>query len=136
MNLTLFRSAYVSDGIFGELNSEDGSFQCVCLEHAYLIRGFWTPKLPKGTYRCVRGVHRLDDSKPPFVTFEVTNVPGHTGILFHSGNFNSDSQGCILLGHTIIDRGDGTEMITSSRETFAMFLILQQDVNEFELTVE
>ena len=40
-------------------------------------------------------------------------MPGHTGVLIHPGNYNNDSEGCILVGYAI--SGD---MITESRATW------------------
>lgn len=112
-------------GIFGELHAEDGSFIGVTLEHSYNLK----PKLPPGLYKCVRGVHRLHSAS--IETFEITGVPGHTGILFHCGNSQNDSAGCVLLGDRI-----GTMCILDSRPTFNRFMDLQAGINEFNLTVE
>jgi hypothetical protein len=104
MNLKLRRSDFLMTGIFGELESDDESLLLQVLEHSYPIQeggaSFstnWAPKVPPGQYTCVRGTHRLIHGAP-FETFEVTNVPGHTGVLFHPGNTESDSEGCLLLG--------------------------------------
>ena len=49
--------------------------------------------IPAGKYLCKRKV------SPHFgETFEVTGVPGRGDILFHEGNTEENTQGCILLG--------------------------------------
>lgn len=141
MNLTLTRTEKRDDGIFGILSDEAGLQVAVTLEHAYdakLGNGSYAPKLPAGTYKCVRGPHRLHGMTADFETFEITKVPGHTGMLFHWGNYNRDSNGCVLLGRRRAPVGvnNTTDMITSSRNTFQKFMDLQRNVNEFTLTVK
>ncbi len=133
MNLILRRTRYCADGIFGELlDAADGCIFLRTLEHSYASEdGAFSAKLPLGTYTCVRGQHQLEGMSKPFETFEVTGVPGHTGILFHTGNYNADSAGCILLG-----KGELTKMITDSRAAFISFLRLMDGLDTFQLTVE
>ena len=130
MNLTLTRNSYEQDGVFGVLTNEDGARIAVTLEHAYLLLSSYVPKIPPGTYTCVRGEHQLASMLTPFSTFEITGVPGHTNLLFHAGNFNADSEGCILLG-----KNQAPGMVTDSKETFAYFMSLQDGLNEFTLEV-
>lgn len=126
MNLTLHRRNKTEAGIFGDIWAEDGSFICVTLEHSYDFQ----PKLPQGIYTCKRGLHRLAHMKEPFETFEILDVPGHSDILFHVGNYNRDSDGCVLIG---IEFGD--KMITESRVAFQEFMDLQKGIDTFTLTV-
>lgn len=65
-----------------------------------------------------------------FTTFEVTNVPGHTGILFHWGNSEGDSSGCILLG----EYRTGS-MVFKSKKAFEHFMTKLIGINEFELEI-
>lgn len=130
MDLKLKREKHQEDGIFGILVDKRGKVLAYTLEHSYDLK----PKLPNGTFKCVRGMHCLKGGKP-FETFEITGVEGHTGILFHTGNWNKDSSGCVLLGDAIRESRQG-EMITNSKVTFADFMDLQKNVNEFTLIVE
>jgi hypothetical protein len=133
MNLTLNRTDFTENGIFGILTSVDNPCLFATLEHAYLQPdGSYAPKLPNGNYTCVKGLHSLDHTPTPFEAFEVTNVPGHSGILFHVGNYNHDSDGCILLGTAIAGRDAS---ITNSKLAFEKFMTLQADNNQFTLTV-
>lgn len=137
MNLKLENTEYDAEGIFGVLIDEAEMFVAVTLQRAYDAHqgnGSYIPKLPKGVYTCKRSKHRLHGMKSDFETFEVMNVPGHTGILFHWGNFNKDSEGCILLGQQTLF-GQHPPMITKSRATFAKFMTLQDGINTFTLTV-
>jgi hypothetical protein len=134
MNLTLKRMESTELGVFGVLAETFGRDIAVTLEHAYDSGngdGSYIPKVPPGRYTCVKGMHRLAHSKAPFETFEIMNVPNHTKILFHVGNWNKDSNGCVLLG---IDRV-GADMIAHSRKAFDAFMKLQENNNEFTLTV-
>ena len=129
MDLVLTRSQYRPDGIFGTLTA-DGTWIAATLEHAYESEGGeWYAKIPDGTYTCVRGQHQLAHGGP-FETFEVTGVPGHTGLLIHCGNFDRDSEGCILVGTSVA--GDH---IAASREAFERLMALQAGINQFQLEV-
>lgn len=131
MDLILLRKEKGSNGVFGELL--DASTKDVLmrtLEHAYLKDNHFEPVLPVGDYPCVRGLHRLGHQKDPFFTFEVKDVPGHFGILFHVGNFNHDSEGCILVGMNML-----SGMLCDSGNAFIKFMELQDGVTEFYLQV-
>lgn len=134
MNLSLKNKEFSKDGVFGELSDEAGNFVAYTLQHAYPDGTGWTPKLPNGTYTCVRGQHRLDHMTSDFTTFEITGVPGHSGILFHVGNYNKDSDGCVLLGMMWL-ADNIPPMIAGSKVAFANLMNLQADVDTFTLTV-
>jgi hypothetical protein len=136
MMMHLQRAEYTSSGIFGTMVDSDDSFLLQTLEHAYpmspdpvTISTSYLPKVPAGQYTCVRGVHSLSNGIP-FETFEVTNVPGHTGILFHPGNTEEDSEGCILLGTTKVGN-----MIFQSRDAFAIFMETLEMIQSFEIII-
>lgn len=135
MDLYLKRMDFRQDGIFGEITSAD--FTCFTLEHAYSNNGHgFEPKIPIGSYTCVRGTHQLEHGGP-FETFEVTNVPGHPGVLLHVGNYNQDSNGCILLGESVVTGSeDGIQGITNSRVTFDKFMAIQEGVDSFTIVIE
>ena len=136
MNLTLQRNNYRADGIFSSCSDESGLPVMVTLEHAYEDgSGGFDPKIPPGQYICTRGPHRLNGMTEDFETFEINGVEGHEGLLFHWGNYNRDSEGCILVGKSDAMAGDGTDMITSSRVEFADFMALQSGLDRFVLTV-
>lgn len=137
MNLILRRSEAREDGILGKLYDTNDNLIAYTLEHAYDSghgNGSYEPKVPAGAYTCVRGTHRLASMTHSFVTFEIENVPGHTNILFHSGNTNDDSNGCVLLGAGCVEM-QGRAFLTTSRKAFQAFIALQANLNEFQLTV-
>lgn len=129
MMLTLERELFRSDGIFGALYREDRTAIAETLEHSFDQKA----ALPSGTYRCERGTHRLAHGTP-FETFEVLDVPGHTGILFHRGNYNADSRGCVLLGDWLV-QADSGDTISGSASAFARFMNELAGCAEFTLTV-
>lgn len=130
MDLVLTRKDRQAEGIFGELRDAEGTLIAETIEHAYDDgTGTYAPKIPNGDYVCVRGQHQLHSG--PIETFEVMGVPGHTGVLLHPGNTESDSEGCILLGEARIGN-----MITNSRITFQKFMALEAGLSEFRLRVQ
>ena len=69
------------------------------------------------------------------------NVPDFQGkpvskCLIHIGNFNYDSDGCILIGESMITglKG-GIDMISDSGDTFKAFMFCQSGVDEFQLII-
>lgn len=134
MNLILKRLQARPDGIFSDLRTERGDLVGQTLEHSY-NGPEWQAKIPDGVFKCVRGEHKLHGMSETFTTFEITGVEGHENLLFHWGNFNKDSEGCILVGRSISRAPDQTQMVTDSRDSFERFMRLQENVNEFTLTV-
>lgn len=136
MDIKLTRKKAFLYGVFGEITSTTGDIICVTLEHAYKDpSGTFVAKLACGTYACKRGTHKLSNLNP-FEAFEVQNVPWFqgspvSGILFHKGNYNKDSEGCILLGSKV-----GTGCILDSVDAFNKFMSLQDGVDEFTLQVD
>jgi hypothetical protein len=146
MDLTLTRFQADAYGIFSlceSINALGGADKLIMatLEHSFAIyaadgktiKGY-APVIPDGEYICKRGAHRLHGMTEDFETFEVMGVAGHTGLLFHWGNYNNDSEGCILTGHkyAVIN---GFEMITGSQNMFALFMRYQSGVDTFKLSV-
>lgn len=138
MDLILTRTDERPDGIYGLLTDMNDVLVAHTLEHAYehlaQYGPYYAAKLPSGIYSCVRGLHRLHNG-PQFDTFEVTGVAGHSGILFHVGNYNKDSDGCVLVGSRITKNGDDWA-VTQSRVAFNKFMELQKGVDVFTLTVK
>ena len=131
MDMVLTRTSRRPDGIFSDFISNDGSFKEFTLEHAYADgNGGWMPKIPNGTYTCTRYL------SPHFgyVVFQIMNVPNCQNIEIHRGNFNKDSEGCVLLGDADSFQG-ATEIITGSADAFNRFMTLQDGVDSFNLEV-
>lgn len=129
MDLTLKRTAYNSWGITGVLIDSDGIQIAVTLEHAYASPdGSYLPKLNFGTHKCVLGPHQLK-SGPIRQLYEILDVPGHKGVLFHNGDYNQDSEGCVLLGDAL-----GDKMILASVDALTRFMSIQGG-KDFNLTV-
>lgn len=126
MKFLLRRKDCNPDGIFSELCDESGKAIFSTLEHSYDCK----PKIPDGTFTCVRSKHRLHGMTEDFETFEIMGVEGHSNLLFHWGNWNKDSEGCVLIG---ADRAGN--MIEHSRQSFASFMAICLGASEFELTV-
>lgn len=128
MDLVLRHYSKREAGIFGIIDTETRFYT---LEHAFPVPdNGYLPTIPNGTYTCVRGKHRLEHMTEDFETFEITGVQGHSKLLFHWGNWNKDSDGCILLGDSLAD-----DMILHSKVAFAHFMALQEGLDSFVLTV-
>lgn len=133
----LTRQKSTQDGIFGQL-TKDGYRICSTLEHAYNAgNDQWVAKLSAGEYTCKRGLHKLEGMDRQFEAFQVMDVPDFrglpvTGILFHIGNYNRDSAGCILVGQV----GTNPLMICESKGTFDSFMYSLKDTDTFTLTVQ
>lgn len=121
-SLTLTHKLFRPDGIFSELRDDQGNLLAETLEHAYEVEpGVWRPKIPNGTYQCWLGDHLLHGMTEPFETYEITGVPGHSNLLFHWGNFDQDSEGCVLVGRDLVQTPKKF-WIDNSRLTFAALM--------------
>lgn len=85
-------------------------------------------QIPAGVYECKR-FHGARWGN----TFEII-VPGHTALLFHSGNVEEESLGCILLGQ-YPDRLRGKRAVLNSGATFKKFMDVLGELETFTLEI-
>lgn len=85
--------------------------------------------IPAGDYLC----KRWHSAKHPN-TFEIMNVPNRSAILFHTGNLEGDSAGCVLVGEEFGYIGDQIAVLSSKRG-FNEFIQRTEGINEFWLSV-
>ena len=128
-SIELIRMEEGPDGTFGILKIDKRIF-CATLEPRDMLNKLDVSSIPgPQQYLCRKRLSRFGE------TFEVLDVPGRTGILFHAGNFIRQTKGCILLGQhhdkLRIERG-----VMNSGNTFARFMAEMKDVDEFLLTVD
>ena len=115
--LHLHRFAKVEDGILGRTSSGLYTME----NDAYNV--------PEGEYTAKLDFYHTGGYK----TYEIL-VPGRSRILFHKGNTEDDSRGCILLG-TSLDVVDGKIAVSNSREGFGQFMLDMAGTEEFTLVI-
>lgn len=92
MELILKRVLFTDDGTLGVLICGNHPV-CVTLEENWRDNAKGISCIPEGQYLCQRV-----DTPHHGITYQVMNVPGRSAILFHSGNSEKDTEGCILVG--------------------------------------
>lgn len=145
MKAILYRSVSCVFGTFGTLYLYDdqgkkvGTF--VVGEDDWLDNKPQKSCIPDGTYTCRRV------QSPTFGnTFEVTSVPGRSAILFHAGNTEEDTKGCLLVGtrfgmlkvkdedtagNPVVEKW----AVVESAKAFKEFLALLTGVSQFTLEI-
>lgn len=88
--------------------------------------------IPAGLLVCKRTTRF--EATPPYSTFEII-VPGHTRILFHKGNVEDDSKGCVIVGKAF-GMLNGKTSVQNPKEGFEEFAALTAELEEFNVQVE
>lgn len=87
--------------------------------------------IPTGTYKVIVSYsHRFKKPMP-----EVLSVPQFTGIRFHGGNDNTDTDGCILLGSMRTSDGVANCKVVNDR-LITMLEMAEESGDDVWLTVE
>lgn len=89
--ILLTRFCYDNNGTFGRITLPDET-PIVTVERPWINNEPNISCIPIGTYECAPRHYNRGN----YPAIEVTNVPGRSYILFHVGNFVSNSEGCIL----------------------------------------
>ena len=130
MHLTILRVAGTAESTYGVFLNQHGVPFTLTLERAWLDNAKGQSCIPDGTYVCKRV------NSPKFGdTFEITEVPGRSAILFHKGNLFSDSHGCVIVGESFEPVG-ATVGITASTKGYEQFKELTVGLSSFLLTVK
>jgi hypothetical protein len=116
------------EGTFGALTL-DGQPICLTLEAYSRDNTINVSCVNSGQYIC----KRINSPKYGDV-FEVTNIQNRTNVLFHWGNWDDDTKGCILLGEEYIVL-DNRWAVGSSKKAFNEFMKKLKDESEFILTI-
>ena len=115
--MVLKRIVSNADGTFGVLLDMSGTIPfALTLEDKWKDNAPFESCIPSGVYDCKR-IHSLKFGE----TFEVVKVVNRTNILFHAGNIDEDTQGCILIGEEFGELY-GKTAILSSRRGFNEFM--------------
>ncbi len=116
IKVTIQRTHSRADGTFGVLDI-NGLPICVTLERKWAENRTGESCIPAGCYVARRVL------SPKFGnTFEITGVGGRDAILFHWGNIDLDSHGCVILGENFISGTRGQCSVASSKIAFAEFM--------------
>lgn len=134
-DLELVRLCTAPEGCFGVLLIDGIPIGPVTLERTYPVvesrpRGPQYVKIPRGQYRCIRTKYYTGN----YDTFEVTGVPGHSRLLFHAGNVEFDSEGCILVGRRF-GLLQGQPAVLESIRGFGDLMALLANKPSFDLVV-
>jgi len=111
----------IADGCFGALTLNGRAF-CLTLERPWMNNRANVSCIHAGTY-LMKKVKSHDFG----ITYEVIDVESRDGILFHWGNWVSDTKGCILVGESYASlQGTnyplGKRGITNSLNTHKKFM--------------
>lgn len=146
MKALLQRIADTPFGVFGWLDLVDDAggrlARFAVGEDDWLANAPHLSCIPAGDYVCV-ATERVRTGEP---TYEITGVPGRSRILFHAGNTEEDTEGCILIGRAFGARevpdedaaGHPVRLkwdVTDSRAAFAQFLVHLEGTTTFPLDV-
>ena len=125
MDLILTREDQTDKRTIGSLDSE--GIELSTLENPWEDNEPYISCIPAGEYHCERV------NSPRFGnTFQILEVPDRTHILFHWGNYEKDTLGCILLGLYPLPERD---MIARSRKAFGQFIKHTELISSFNLTI-
>jgi hypothetical protein len=128
MIITLRRIDYDEDSTTGYMKI-DGQFECYTLEdEARSIKVPGETCIPPGTYRL-----RLREVESPMTIkyrnkfdwfnfhIQVMDVPGFEYVYIHIGNTDDDTDGCILVGDSVVNKGSIEDFLGNSTQAFKRF---------------
>ena len=127
--ITIIRLPENEYGTFGVLLTGDLPF-ALTLERKWLDNQSNISCIPLGKYMCKRV------NSPHFGdTFEITDVPNRSHKLFHKGNLDDDSHGCIIIGEQY-EPVLGSYGLKASGEGFKEFMQRLSGDNTFDLLIK
>jgi len=120
INLLIIRDTFTDESTIGELflNSER---LCDTLENPWLDNQKNISCIPVGEYPVRLRLARESATKN-YLHLLIQDVPNRNYVLFHRGNTNADTQGCVLVGL-------GSQQDFVSNSVLAMDLLMKEIVN-------
>lgn len=138
MDIKVFRAPSKEESTRGKLTINNKAF-CDTLEdekRSVKVKG--ETRIPSGRYqllkrRVLSGLTKTYRDKFDWFDFhiELQNVPDFNYVYIHVGNYDDDTDGCILLGRGFTDYEDESA-IWNSRKTFKEFYSIVSDALDEE----
>lgn len=113
--------------IFDE--SENVIFTCYTLELSWNNNLRNISSIPLGSYKC-----EITNSPKFGKCFMVKDVLNRSNILFHKGNYISETKGCILVGHQI-DFNNYSKGAFLSSSAYCFNKLMNLNITEFNLKI-
>ena len=126
--LELIRLEESFGGTVGVLKINKEIF-CFTLEPPDWLNKRDISSIPAQQYHCVS--YKSDRYK----TYQVSNVPGRSKVLFHAGNTADHTAGCILLGSSV-GKLRGDRAVLNSGNTFKEFMAKTKGYITLHLTIK
>ena len=120
VNLLIIRDTFTKKSTIGKLFINGESF-CDTLENPYINNERNISCIPEGQYN-VRLRLARESATRDYLHLLVQDVPDRDWILFHRGNYPSQTKGCILVGN-----GRKQDVVENSR--LAMDLVIKEILN-------
>lgn len=137
IEMTIKRVVTGLEGTFGVIMLGNTPF-ALTLEREWRNNQKGISCIPAGNYiaqRCRTAPEYSFQDSPKFGdTFVVTEVEGRDKILFHKGNIDEDSHGCILVGEQFGSLRDDTAIL-ASKAGFGEFLRILKGYDTFKLSI-
>ena len=146
MKLQVVRTQFGKDATNGLLFI-DGVFECYTLEDQYqTVKVMHETCIPEGTYdikfRKTGGFHAKFSAKfknAHYGMLHIQDVPGFEYILIHTGNWESQTSGCLLVGDTqqdldVSDKGFIGASVNAYKRMYAK--VANQLLQGKEVTIE
>jgi len=128
MKVTIIRVEESEQGTIGVMLLNEAAF-CCTLEPPDRDNKKNISCIPPGRYSAIRV------NSPKYGdTFEITNVPGRSHVLFHGGNVVKHTKGCVLLGQ-YFGKLQGNRAVLNSGKTFQEFLRKLSTKDNFDLEI-
>jgi hypothetical protein len=127
MKFILHRVKIHKNGCFGVLMQNDDPPFAVTIERTFKPDN--EVVIPFGTHKCTRSTYY----KGGYPTYEI-HVEGHSRLLFHKGNLEAHSLGCILVGEDYRMFGN-IEGIGNSAGGFKEFMKKANSIDKLDLEV-
>ncbi len=103
----------------------DGNLVCYTLEPYHRQNRVSLSSIPAGQYYCVP----YSSAKYPG-TWEITGIEGRSKVLFHAGNVDEDSSGCVIFGSEVCSNG-----VQESKKAFEKVKNIIPNNKKFRLTI-
>lgn len=126
--LEIIRLEEWDQGTIGVLKIDKSVF-CYTLEPNDLLNIENKSSIPAQQYTI-----KIHESPKYGVTYKVENVPDRDNILFHPGNTNADTAGCIILGQ-VVGSLKSQRALLNSGYTFKEFIKTMDYVKKAHLTI-